>query len=149
MGAVLISRSQPKILRKIQKKIAEIYLRYLPLFACMVTNNNTFFYYVTKPIHIVIPKSSLGGNYTSYDTSDNVFYSSRTGANKCWTIWTSIQQGNALVGKYELVAGKQEYNYPVCEQAHSREIPSRYQLSTERVSDAGPLSPISRYKDEW
>ena len=35
MGAVLISRSQPKILRKIQKKIAVIYHRYHPLFACM------------------------------------------------------------------------------------------------------------------
>ena len=40
MGAVLISRSQPKILRKIQKKIAEIYLRYLPLFACMLEHCN-------------------------------------------------------------------------------------------------------------
>ena len=35
MGAVLISHSQPKILRKIQKKFAEIYLSYLTLFACM------------------------------------------------------------------------------------------------------------------
>ena len=43
MGAVLISRSQPKILRKIQKKIAEIYLRYLPLFACMVSSQAKMF----------------------------------------------------------------------------------------------------------
>ena len=35
LGAVLISRSQPKILRKIQKKIAVIYHRYHLLFACM------------------------------------------------------------------------------------------------------------------
>ena len=36
LGAVLISRSQPKKFAENPKKIAEIYLRYLPLFAYMI-----------------------------------------------------------------------------------------------------------------